>query len=178
MGTGPCDSAKALDDDASWRVVKDAHYDHDPAIYQIDFGGLVETAALRLRFLTIVPGPDGKFRAGFDAIVAYQPAGGDPADLPPDLSQRISVLKLPPVEDDKAEAKVERHIPLANPGSLAFDAAGTLHCVSDGQVVTVPAPSEPDGEVTAKRSEAGRVVVARDQLELPLGLAFGPDGKL
>jgi sugar lactone lactonase YvrE len=181
VGTGPCDSPKALDEDASWRVVKDVRYDHDPAVHQIDFGGLVETAALRLRFLTIVPGPDGKFRAGFDSIVAYQPAGGDPsgfatlrrdeADLPADLSQRISVLTLPPVEDDKAEAKVERHIPLPKPGSLAFDAAGTLHCVSDGQVVTVPL-------VTAKSGEAGKVVVARDQLELPLGLAFGSDGKL
>ncbi|MGD0089836.1 MAG: hypothetical protein ABSE73_07935 [Planctomycetota bacterium] len=157
----------ALQPEASWKQIHFAEYTYAPMIQQIDFGGVIETAGLRIRFVNIVKAFD-KFDAGFDAIAACRPIGGEAQDLPPDLSQRISVFKLPPPDDDKQPATLERHIPLPRPGGLAFDAAGILHCISDGQMVTVP----------LKEGEQSRVVLGHDKLAQPLALAFGPDGLL
>jgi len=167
IGEGSPSSPDALKQDASWKQIHFSQYNHTPMVHQMDFDGIVETSALRIRFVNVKKEYE-KFEAGFDSVVAYHPIGGEAKDLPPDMTQRVSVFKLPPPDDDKAPATVEKHIPLAKPGNLAFDAAGTLFCVSAGQVVTVP----------QKDGEASRVVIAKDKLEAPLALAFGPDGLL
>jgi hypothetical protein len=160
-------SVPVLEEDASWKQIALRDINYAPMLERIDFGGNVETAGLRIRFLSVVK-EFGKFDAGFNSITALHPIGGEAKDLPPDLTQRVSVFKLPPPDDDKAPATFERHIPLLKPGQLAFDAAGTLHCISDGQIVTVP----------LKDGEQSRVVVAREKLEQPLALSFAPDGSL
>ncbi len=166
-GEGSPNSPAALNQDASWRQINLTDCRHAPMIFQIDFDGVVETAGLRIRFVNVFK-EWGKFDAGFDSIVAYHPIGGEAKDLPLDLTQRITVFKLPPIDDDKAPATLERHIPFPKPGNLCFDPAGALLCISDGQVVTVP----------LKEGESSRVVIARDKLQQPLALAFTPDGLL
>jgi hypothetical protein len=167
VGDGSPGSPAALAQDASWRQIHLADYAHNPMLHQMDFGGAIETAGLRVRILSVNK-TFGKFEAGFDAVLAYRPIGGEAKDMPPDMAQRVSIFKLPPADDDKTAATIERHIPLPKPGNLAFDAAGTLHCISNGQVVTVP----------LKDGEQGRVVVSRGKLAAPLALAFAPDGTL
>ena len=167
IGEGPPSSPEALKKDASWRQIFYNEYQGSPMVKQFDFGGVTETTALRIRFVNVQKAGD-KFDAGFDSVVAYQPIGGESKDLPMDLTQRVSVFKLPPPDDDKQPAVVERHIPLPKPGNLAFDAAGILYCVSDGQVVTVP----------LKDGEESHVTISRDKLEAPLALSFGTDGLL
>jgi hypothetical protein len=165
IGEGSPTGPDALKQDASWRQIHYSQYNHTPMVHQMDFDGIVETAGLRVRFVNVRKEYE-KYDAGFDSIVAYHPIGGEAKDLPPDMTQRVSIFKLPPADDDKAPATVERHIPIAKPGDLAFDAAGILYCVSAGQVVTVP----------LKEGEVSRVVVAKDKLEAPLALSVGPDG--
>ncbi len=167
VGSGSPKDAAALDQGKSWRALRHVDYRYRPKLYHVDFGGLVETAGIRIRFLNVMNNY-GYFRAGFDAVVAYTSVGGHPKDLPPDLSQRVSVFKLPPLDDDKAPAVLEKHIPIPNAGNLAFDRNGVLHCVSGNQVVTVP----------LQAGETSRVVIGHKNLQVPLALAFGPDGLL
>ncbi|MCY3023260.1 MAG: hypothetical protein NTW87_30145, partial [Planctomycetota bacterium] len=167
IGDGAPASPDALDQEKSWKQIAFSDYAHSPMLHPLDFGSTIETAGLRIRFLNVLKN-FGKFDAGFDSVVAYRPIGGEAKDMPVDLTQRISIFKLPPPDDDKQLATVERHIPLPKPGQLAFDASGTLHCISDGQVVTVPVQ---DGETA-------RVVIGRDKVECALALAFAPDGSL
>jgi hypothetical protein len=180
--TGPADAdpAAALADDAAWKQVAlvegecyNGYFAQTATLRQVDFGAVYTTPAVRVR--AIAPagtiGPLMKrfpvnetHQAGFDALVAYSPLGDDPP-LPPSLAQRITEIKLPETPEGKVE--IVRHLPLAQPGHLAVDKAGTLFAVSAGQVVTVPL----DGG-------ASRVVVPKAALGQPSALTFDADGLL
>lgn len=166
---GAGDPAAALAKDSGWEklgtVVPDPNFNgyfaQEPACRQLDFGRVVNSTALRIRALSGV-----EDRTGFAGIVVWTPAGDDPKDLPVCMNERIAVLKMPPLTDDKSEATVEKNIPVPRPNSLAFDAQGTLYCVSDGRVVTVPL----DGAGEPK------VLVAKGQVAEPRGLAVDARG--
>lgn len=165
------DVKAALEDDDNWEEMQSWSPPQDITVFQADFGQTIKASALRIQFLggTADPLRKGVVTSGCDGIVAYEPAGGDPAGIPASsMSQRIAVLQLPSVEDDDGQATVVDDIPLPRPNALAFDAAGVLHCLADGQIVTVPLAEK----------EAGRVVVPRDRLEAPVHFCFGPDGSI
>jgi len=82
------------------------------------------------------------------------------------MNQRIDEFQLPAAGEK--QATFLRHLPLKHPGNLAFTPDGTLLALSDGQVVTVP----------LKEGEAAKVLVSRDKLEKPAGLAVDADGLL
>lgn len=169
IGTGS-DVQAGLQDHAAWEEILVATPAPDATVCQADFGQTVRAAALRLRFLSGTEDrlQKGTYLSGCEALVAYAPAGGDPEDLPANMSQRLAVLQLPAPADDEGQATVVADIPLARPNALAFDAQGVLHCLADGQIVTVPLAA----------GQSPRVVVPRERLETPVHFCFGPDGLL
>ena len=162
MGPPTADPKASLADDSKWKLIGPYNVGGNPVVHQVDFGTSLKTRAVRVRFLSGAPVADGGSTAGSDFIVAYRPAGADPTNLPTMLNERITVLKVPPPDDDQAEATLVRHIPFPKPNNLAFDEGGTLFCLSDGQVVTVP----------LKDGERSRVVVTREKLDVPVNLAL------
>jgi hypothetical protein len=167
--TGPddVDPSIAVRDDAHWRqagaIAQERHgwCQPAPAVRTVDFGEMRTVRAVRVRALK-------GYAAALTAVVAYTHLGEDPA-LPVDLSGRITEFQLPPAGPGKEpKLTVIRHLPLAKPGNLAFDRDGTLYAVSRGQVVTVPLH---DGETS-------RVVVTREKLTRPAGLATDGAGLL
>jgi hypothetical protein len=181
IGPADGDPAAALTDDRQWRqaAVIEAEmngpYPQTPSARSADFGANVTTRAVRIR--AIAPKGDtsymgrrgvpvsGPHEAGFASIVAYSHLGQDP-ELPVELAQRLSIFQLP-ANPAKAPAKLEKHLPLAEPGALAFGSDGTLYAQSDGRIVTVPL----DGG-------AMREVIPRTALARPAGMAFDAAGKL
>ncbi len=166
---GDGDPAAALEAEAGWQPVTtigpdpifNGYFAQTPTCKQADFGRVVTTRALRVRCMT-----GRENQAGFRAVVAWTPLGDDPADLPRHLNERISVLRMPALDDDEGQAVVERHIPLPQPGQLAFDNQGTLHAISDGRVVRVPL--DDSGPPT--------VIVEKESLGTARGLAVDAEG--
>lgn len=170
-GASGADVKAALTDDAQWENVGTltpaanflGFFYQEPTCRHLDFGAVRQVSAVRVRILR----PNkGEGPNGFDGIAAWTPIGEDPKELPVYLNARISVLQMPPLDDDKTEATILRHIPLPKPNALAFDTAGTLYCVSDNRVVTVPLDGQ--GEPT--------VVVPAGVLKRPTGLAVDAGG--
>jgi hypothetical protein len=179
VGPAGIDPKAALADDTHWKpagsfqpLVFAGYNAQAPTARSVDFGAVVATRAVRVRVLE----PEGyrkppyglmpittTHKAGFGGIVAYQPLGDDPA-LPVTYDQRITEYRVSPAGEPLA---IVRHLPLPAPGNLAFDPAGVLHAVSEGQVVTVPL----DGG-------KAKIVVARDTIRAPGALAFDADGLL
>ena len=166
-GPASADPKASLADDSKWKLIGPYNVGGDPVVHQVDFGTTLKTRAVRIRFLSGAPVAGGS-SAGTDAIVAYRPIGADPTNLPVMLNERITVLKAPAPENDEADATFVRHIPFPKPNNLAFDEAGTLYCLSDGQVVTVP----------LKDGETSRVVVTKDKLDVPVNLALDKAGQV
>ncbi len=157
-----------LHENRKWQQITVFSPPNDITLFQADFGRTVTATALRIRCLNGSRKDKGVYTSGFHGIVAYEPLGDDPKDLPANMNQRIAVLKLPPVDDDKTEAKVSSDIPLPRPNALAFNAKGVLHCMSDGQIITVPLTKKPQS----------RVVVTRDKFDQPVQFCFGPKGRI
>ncbi|MFM7290132.1 MAG: hypothetical protein ACKO6B_02735 [Planctomycetia bacterium] len=167
--TGP-DQA-AVNQDEGWTTVGrlepepkfNGYFQQVPTCRHVDFGGVVKARAVRVRITAGV-----ELTAGCAGIVAWSPIGDDPAGLPVPLTERIAVLEMPPLDDDKAEARVVKSIPLERPGQLAFDAEGSLLAISDKQVVRVPLAGDAPPEV----------VVPAGHLDRPSGLAVDGQGRL
>ena len=165
------DPRAALRDDRKWRematikpIIFNGYFPQSATIRSVDFGKILTVRAVRIRMP--VPLKTGaNYSAGFQSILAYRHLGGDPPNLPVVLSERITEFKMPDPADEKGVATIVRHIPVPQPNNLAFDADGTLYCVSEGQIITVPLV---DGAVS-------RVVVQRDKLADPTSIAT--DGK-
>jgi hypothetical protein len=167
--TGP-DQA-AVNGDEGWTTVGTlqpepnfaGYFGQVPTCRHVDFGSVVKATAVRVR---ITAGVENA--AGFAGIVAWSPIGDDPAGLPVPLTERIAVLEMPPLDDDKTEARVVKSIPLPRPGQLAFDTEGSLLAISDRQVVRVPL----EGEAPPA------VVVPPGHLDRPSGLAVDAQGRV
>ncbi len=166
---GDADPAAALANADAWEPLGEiapegefnGFFVQEPTCLHLDFGAVRTLRAIRIRAVAATSQGQG----GFEGVVAWQPAGDDAPDLPRVLSERISVLAMPPLDDLKSEATIERHIPLAKPGGLAFDTQGRLLAVSDGRLVRVPLDG---GEV--------QEVVARGVLDQPMSLAIDAEG--
>lgn len=167
IGEGAPD-AETLAQKRGWEAIRTFALPNDVTLYQADFGRTVATTTIRIRCLDghTPQQSTGVQVAGFHGILAYEPVGDDPADLPANMSQRIAVLELPAPEDDEGMARVVDDIPLPKPDGLAFDGEGVLHCMSEGQIITVP----------LEREEERRVVVPRERLDKPVQFCFGPKG--
>jgi len=178
VGPDTADPKTTLHDDANWKQggIIEAETFHGywvetAAARTVDFNATIHTRALRIRAVAgagavgvrgMRAAIKGPHLAGFEALVAYTPLGGD-LDLPPALNQRITELKLP-AEDNKP-AEVIRYIPLSDPGHLAYAADGVLYAVSGSQIVRIPADGPVQPVITAG-------------LEHPTGIAFAADGTL
>lgn len=182
---GPVDqplNEQALADDSQWREVHRHRQTrnhikfswHTNRVVTADFGEVVSTRALRLRYIEPPQGVGVQPRAfidgGFEALVALEPAGND-VTRTMSLAQRVTVLSLPDTEG--REARVLGHIPLSGAGALAFDRSGDLFAASDQGIVRIrqltqfsPTPSVTD------------VVIAPAAAGSPRALAFHPDGRL
>ena len=177
VGPENVDPKASLQNDSFWKEagsilpqVFNGYFAQVPSLRSVDFGMLVTTRALRVRALEpegyrhppygnyIV---NGQHKAGFDSLIAFRSMGKD-AQLPPEMSERITEYQLPDLNDANGKLKVIRHIPLAKPGFMTFDANGVLYAMSNNQVVTVPL-----------NGEASRVVITRDELEKPQEIAEG-----
>lgn len=184
--TGPAgaDPKAALNDNSQWKQlgsfapeIYQGWFPQNPTLRTVDFGGLLEVRALRIRALTPPCGKDPAVGGAwpreaknvFAGVVAYHSLGDDPTDLPVDLSQRLTVYAQ---ANGEKEAKAVKQMPFREPGHMAFDKNGTLYAVSAGRVVTVTldAAGLPTGE--------GKVVVASDQLDRPAAMSFDTDGLL
>jgi hypothetical protein len=183
--TGPTDqplTEQALADDTQWREVHQHRQNrnhikfswHTNRVVTADFGEVVSTRALRLRYVEPPQGAGAQQKAiidgGFEAIVALEPAGNDVAHAI-SLAQRVTVLGLP--DADGKEARELGHVPLAGAGALAFDPAGELYAACDQGIVRFRkfAPnsiSPPEIEVVIPAAAAGK----------PRALLFHPDGRL
>ncbi len=167
---GPGDPATALADDSRWERVGEmapepvfqGYFPQDATCRSVDFGRVVPARAVRV---TVSGGVED--RAGFASVVAWTPIGEDPKGLPVAITERITVLKLPAIDDEKGEAQIEKQIPLPRPGQLAFDAKGTLFAISDGRVVTVPLTGD---------NAAPNVIVPKGGFEQPRGMALDSKG--
>jgi hypothetical protein len=177
VGPANGDVKAALADDTMWKpggtiapIVFNGYFVQEPTLSSVDFGMLVTTRAVRIRFLE----PEGyrhppygnypvapPHKAGFEAVVAYQ-SNGDDANQPQELNARVTEFQLPGTDDPKPQATILRHIPLARPGFLTFDPKGTLYAVSDDRVVTVPL----DGGQP-------KIVVPREELYKPTEIDKG-----
>jgi sugar lactone lactonase YvrE len=178
LWSGPADAdpKSALTTDARWERVAlvqqevkfNGYFFQPPTVRQVDFGRARTIRAVRLRWLAGAGEGGPQQLAGVQGILAYRQLGEDPPGLPEVLTERISILKLPAPDEDKREATVERHLAVPKPNNLAFDAAGTLYCASDGQIVTVPLRPE----------DTSRVVVSREKIVRPGSLTFDAAGLL
>ncbi|MFP4029520.1 MAG: hypothetical protein ACLFWL_17180 [Candidatus Brocadiia bacterium] len=168
---GDGDVEDALDAPERWEPVREFRIDHNPVVFQADFGRMERTKALRLRFLSgnEVSENEKESVVGIESVVAYEAAGDHPEGLLPEENRRIEVLDLPDSEAGAARAELVRSIPFSHPNALAFDADGTLHCLSDGRIVTVP----------LEENQQSRVVVDdQEALDDPAHFTFGPEGDI
>ncbi|MEI6518664.1 MAG: hypothetical protein WCO98_01255 [bacterium] len=165
------DPKKFLTDNTKWKVAGtvdpikfNGYYPQAPSVRSIDFGEEKMIRAVRIRFTDCL----GEKTAGFQSIFAFRSMGDDLKDLPEVLNERITVFEIPGIDDDKGELKILKNIKLPKPNNLTFAPDGTLYCVSDGQVVTVPLN---DGDTS-------KVVITRDKLAEPASITFDKDGML
>ena len=156
----------ALQNNQFWKQVTITQNEHEEC-FRVDFGQVVETRAIRVRFLSSY-GVGNDFVAGFTSVMALRYLGGDPPGLSQEMPQRVVELQLPDPDDDKAMATIARNIPLPHPVGLAFAPEGTLYAISDGQVVTVP----------LAEGAPSRVVIPRTALEDPVGITCDASGML
>ena len=144
-----------------------------PTFRFVDFGSEHTVTAVRVRATHPaghrgymgyegLPVP-GAHRASFSRIVAFQSLGGDLADLPPDLSQRIEEYRLTP----QGPAELVRRTAVPHPGRMAVAADGTLFIQTNDAVATF----EPE---TGKIS----TVIPAEKLKAPGGMAFDQAGNL
>ncbi len=144
-----------------------------PTFRLVDFGASLSIRAVRVRafqpaghrgYMGYEGLPvTGPHHASCSRVIAFSPLGGDLADLPPDLSQRLSEYRLNPA----GTAEFVRHVPMPHPSSLAFAPDGTLHAISAGGIVSVdPATG------------ATTTVIPASELKSPQSFAFGRDGEL
>jgi hypothetical protein len=182
-GAPDVDPRSAVEDDASWAEtgtlrpeIAHRYFVQPASVRTLDFLGNVTTRALRLRALT----PAGSLnpytgrdegvafphRTGFEAIVAYHYLGEGVPEPPAAPAERITEIQLP--EKEGEPAKILRNIALKEPGNLAFDKNGTLYAVSGSEIVAVPLSG----------SEEPKVVIGKDSLLRPTGMAMDSDGLL
>ncbi len=168
-GTDKDDPKKSLTDDSKWKIAGtiepikfNGYYPQVPTVRSIDFGGEKAIRAIRIRFVDC----GGDKTAGFQSIIAFRSLGNDITDLPEVLNERITVFEIPGVDDDKSDLKILKHIKLRRPNNLAFAPDGTLYCVSDGKVVTVP----------LNEGDTSKVVITADKLAEPGSITFDKDG--
>ncbi len=168
-----CASAGTWREKGTFRVELFGSELQNPSHRLVDFGEVVTTAAIRVRATRpqgyrVGMGFEGRpvtgtHRATCSRVIAFSPVGGDLADLPVDLSQRLSEYRL----TDVGTADLVRHVPLPHPGRLAFAPDGALHAISNGALVTVdPATG------------ATTTVIPASALNGPAGMAFDHEGNL
>lgn len=182
--TGPVDrsiDAQALADDAQWREVHRHRQTrnhvkfnwHTNRLVVADFGELVSTRALRVRFIEAPQGAGAPTRSfisgGFESLIALAPATGNSVTAA-DLAERVTVLTLPRTPGE--QAKLLGHLPLTGAGALAFDRVGTLYAACSQGIVRL---RDIDRLPALPRLE---VVVPTDRAGNPRALAFRADGKL
>ncbi len=173
--TGPADGdpQAGLAEDGKWKQmgvlqpqIFQGYFGQTATVRNVDFGEILTTRAVRVRVTAADSGTGGGQHVGFQSLVVYHHLGGDPAGLPVVLNERITEFQLP--KDEKSDAVILREIPFKKPNNLAFDNAGVLHCVSDGQIVTVPLAA----------GETSKTVITRDKLTKPASITFDADGLL
>ncbi|WP_145093034.1 hypothetical protein [Anatilimnocola aggregata] len=185
---GPADAsidAAAFKNDEHWQQVhlhrqvrNDIKWSwHTPRVVQGDFGSTLSIRALRVRVIDPPQGPGAKagpVNGGFESLLLFEPQGND-AELPVNLAQRITVLDLP--STGETTAKLREHLPVTQPGALAFDAQGKLYVACEAGICRLPtldAAGAATREVVVAPSEAGRPrALAFDAA----GLLWGIDGK-
>lgn len=143
----------------------------------VDFGKAVKTRAVRLRVVEqwldvrgVAPRPDVRdkpldpTRCRVFGVAALTYVGGEnQGAVDARKFQRIEVL-------DTATGKIEREIPVANPGAIGFDRKGQLFAVSGKDVVKVP--------VAGAESQGGAKpeVVVKGDLIAPQAMAIDSAG--
>jgi hypothetical protein len=146
---------------------------HTNRVITADFGEVVSTRGLRLRYIEPPQGNGATAKpivqGGFEGLLALEPAGND-AVIPANLAHRVTLLDLP--EAGAGPAKLRGHLPLAGAGALTFDREGVLYAVADRGIVRLK-----DLNVSTS-SPAWETVVPADVAGRPRALAFRADGML
>lgn len=104
----------------------------------LDLGRTMTIVGLRLRVVKALAAQNADVRrrtggepvlAGIGGVAVLRPLGDEP-ELPPDLSQRISVYSA-------EDGSLQHNLTVDEPRGLAFDTEGRLLAVSAGQIVEV-----------------------------------------
>jgi hypothetical protein len=178
LWVGPEDAtinSEALKDDANWKKVyqhvqNENHIKmgwHANSVIHFDLGATTPVRALRIRLVTM-PTRGASFSGGFDSLVAFQPLGGDP-ELPPRLTQRVTIVEMPKQE---APARVLKYLSLPTPGPLTFDKEGSLYVACTQGIVRIRNVAQQPNPPTCEP------VIPATATQNPRALAFGPDGLL